>query len=328
MPHLKMRDGAKLHYLSIGRGTPFVLIHGFGMRAAHWLPFVLPLAHKARFILPDMRGFGGSHRISASQPDVINNYADDVEDLCEGLGLDDLLLGGLSMGGLTSMQYQRSYGFGRVRAYVNIDQSPMVKNAPDWRWGLFGREHEARIAEMRELIRAMEGFGRDRPWHEAPAPMRAQLWMALARFMGDAFHGLPMSLGLMLLLRYEVIGRRLMPPDNWAAYLDCMNAYMDRDYDMRQSLSGIKVPTTLFVGMDSYMYPAQGQLWMQSRIPHAKVVRFHRCGHGIPLEAPRQFMSELGRFIDENRRSGLPRKGFTVLRRGEKVLELRRRKTA
>ena len=52
-----MRDGADLHYLDVGRGPVCMLLHGFAMPAALWLPFVAPLATRFRFVLPNLRGF-------------------------------------------------------------------------------------------------------------------------------------------------------------------------------------------------------------------------------------------------------------------------------
>src|SRR5437763_16556012 len=60
MPFVHVAGGDRLHYLDVGRGPVCVLLHGFGMQAAHFLPFVLPLAHRHRFVLIDLRGFGGS----------------------------------------------------------------------------------------------------------------------------------------------------------------------------------------------------------------------------------------------------------------------------
>jgi len=42
MPYARMRDGARLHYLDIGRGPVCMLLHGFGMPATLWLPFIAP----------------------------------------------------------------------------------------------------------------------------------------------------------------------------------------------------------------------------------------------------------------------------------------------
>jgi pimeloyl-ACP methyl ester carboxylesterase len=178
-----------------------------------------------------------------------------------------------------------------------MDQSPMVRNTPEWRWGLFGHSHHARMMEFRELIETMEQQGRDRPWKAIPSEIRDRLWVALARFMADAFHSLPLSLGSIWLLKREMLGRQVLPPDNWGVYLDCMRSYLERDYDMRQSLENIDLPMTVFVGMNSVMYPPAGQLYIGEQVKHAKVVRFNNCGHAIPLEAPLRFSRELSRFL-------------------------------
>ena len=54
---------------------------------------------------------------------------------------------------------------------------------------------------------------------------------------------------------------------------------------------------TALVGMQSTMYPAAGQLAIQSMVPHARVVKFENCGHAIPFEQPRRFVAELGQFL-------------------------------
>ena len=75
-----------------------MLLDGFGMHGALWLPFVLPLAGRYRFLLPDLRGFGFSHRFSLAAPSAIGQPARDVDDLITGLDLHDDRFGGRSMG--------------------------------------------------------------------------------------------------------------------------------------------------------------------------------------------------------------------------------------
>ena len=101
MPHLTTRDGARFHYLDVGRkrGPACVLIHGFGMQGAMWLPVIAPLLLKQRFILPDLRGFGGSqlldcvklvnHLVLPYQPRLVVVYAGE-NDLAEGASPRDV----------------------------------------------------------------------------------------------------------------------------------------------------------------------------------------------------------------------------------------------
>lgn len=292
-----MRDGARLHYFDVGRrgGHTCVLLHGFAMPAALWLPFVTPLLHKVRFVLPDLRGFGGSHRLKLSQPTLLTQHADDVADLFEQLDLRDVHLGGLSMGACTSMQYHRLYGFDRVRAYLHIDQSPRVINSEEWPHGLLGEGQEQGFADMAGLMRELEPF-RDEPYARLPGELKRELWRKLATFYGHAFHQSHWR-RFVGLARHEFLIRRIAPTANWPIYMDCLRSYLNDDYDWRATLPAIEKPMTVLVGLQSTMYPAAGQLAIRSLVPHARVVAIDNCGHAIPFEQPRRFVSELGQFL-------------------------------
>lgn len=306
MPHALMRDGAKLHYLSVGRGADTCLIlHGFAMNAAMWLPFVLPLAHRVRFIIPDLRGFGGSHSLPLRQESILDQHADDLHDLLHALDLDQVHLAGLSMGACTALQYQRRYGFGRIRAYLHMDQSPCVPNRAGWRHGLLGEEQESQLAAWGELLDELEQH-RGKPYRKLPRSLRKRMWRGLAQFTDYAFHHRGMRL-VSSLSRYELLIRRFAPTANWTVYLDCLRSYMRDDYDWRGSLPQLKVPMTVLVGLESRMYPAEGQLRIADYVPHARLVPIAGCGHVVPFEAPRVFLRELGRFFEPARALPRPR---------------------
>lgn len=298
MPHVTVRDGSRLHYLSVGRGKKtLVLMHGFGMRAEMWLPFVLPLAHRVRFVLPNLRGFGGSHRLSLNTPDLLANHADDLSDLFDALRLDGSLLGGFSMGACAAMAYQQRYGFSRIRRYVHIDQSPCIQNRADWQWGLFGAQHDAKLGRWDTMLAEFERHGRDTPFEALPANLRKALWHNLGTFLGDAVNQ-PLLHRTTRLTRFGAIGRHFLASENWSVYLDCIRAYRHQGYDFRESLRKVEVPMSVFVGMDSRMYPAEGQLAIRNYVPHAKIVRFEKSGHAVPFDAPARFVRELARFAD------------------------------
>lgn len=296
MPKITMRDGARLHYLDIGRGPVCVLLHGFAMQGAMWLPFIAPLAHRYRFILPDLRGFGFSHRLPMSSPSILDQHAHDLSDLLDGLNLGRVHLAGLSMGACTSLQYNRLYGFDRVHAYLNIDQSPCVRNTADWRGGLFGAEQERRFAEWGPLAQKLLECGRDTPYEILPLELRRELFSTLGEFLDYAFHSRAWRL-LRHAARHEPIMGRIAPTANWPIYIDTLGSYMRDDYDWRPSLQKVTVPMTVIAGMQSTMYPASGQLRIQDYVPHARIVRVENSGHVVPFEAPARFVRELARFL-------------------------------
>lgn len=295
MAHLTMRDGAQLHYHDLGRGEPVILLHGFAMPAFLWIPFVAPLLHRYRFILPDLRGFGGSHRIALSQPCLLTQHADDVADLIAGLKLHRIRLGGLSMGACTALQYHRLYGFDRIRSYLHMDQSPCVRNDRHWQYGLLGARQKDKISDWRSLRNELEHY-RNKPFHKVPAPLRKRLWSTLGDFFGFAFHRPAWRL-FTSLARHEMLISQIAPVSNWPIYMDVLRSYTEDDYDWRPMLPKIRIPMTVMIGMQSTMYPAQGQMLFEDYVAQAKTVRFENCGHAIPFEAPAKFSCELNHFL-------------------------------
>jgi non-heme chloroperoxidase len=291
-----MRDGARLHYLDLGRGEPIVLLHGFAMPGALWLPFVAPFLHRHRFIIPDLRGFGRSHRLQLSESSILDQHANDLADLLEALDLRDVCLAGLSMGACTALQYHRNHGFERVRAYLHMDQAPCVRNSADWEHGVLGRDQESRFAQWNRLAEDLIAHGRDTPFLKLPRALRRELFLTLGEFLGYAFHRWNLR-ALRFVARQELLMSRVIPTANWTIYIDTLRSYLTDDYDWRPTLPQIDVPMTVMVGMRSTMYPVGGQMTIKDLVPHAEIVPFENCGHAFPFEAPRKFVRELGRFL-------------------------------
>jgi hypothetical protein len=53
-------DGAKLHYMTAGRGTPLILLHGYAETSLLWKPIIPALAKRFTVIAPDLPGIGDS----------------------------------------------------------------------------------------------------------------------------------------------------------------------------------------------------------------------------------------------------------------------------
>ena len=297
MPQFRARDGEKLHFRALGNGPACLLLHGFAMNSTHWLPFVAPLATRYRFILPDLRGFGRSHRAPFNQKCILSNYVEDVEDLLNHLDMDRVALGGISMGAFTSLQYHRLNGFERISSYLHIDQAPSAMNGDDWKYGLFGDAQEVRIGEFQAVLDAVDQLNPMTPYKALPDQVRRELRAAFAEFAASGFANPRIKTFIRRALQVESVARRAMPTDNWYAYIQIIRAYMEQDYDMRPHLSSIQVPVTLMVGMRSEMYPPAGQLHIRDLIPHARVMPFARAGHAIPMEQPLAFAQGLRQFL-------------------------------
>jgi len=104
----------EIHYEDHGSGAPIVLIHGYPLSGTSWERQERELlAAGYRVITYDRRGFGRS-----SQPTVgydYDTFAADLNALLEQLKLEDVVLGGFSMGSGEVTRYLGKYGSRRVR---------------------------------------------------------------------------------------------------------------------------------------------------------------------------------------------------------------------
>ena len=297
MPRLTMRDGHQVYVRDIGKGRPIVLLHGFGMQSSHWLPFVLPLASKYRFILPDFRGFGLSHQTTYNQDCVLTNYAEDLDDILSALAIDNFKLAGISMGALAALQYQKDFGSEKIEHYLHIDQSPKCTNSKKWNWGLFGTENDARLKRAKSLIKELNPYIENESEYAAiPAALKNRLWSELGDFFASALSKPSHKKLAKRICAREFLVRRILPTDNWAAYIFCLQSYIDQKYDMTSVFRNMSIPLSIIVGLKSEMYPCGGQLRIADYAKHGKIIPFKHSGHTPLIDQPIQFFKALGLF--------------------------------
>jgi pimeloyl-ACP methyl ester carboxylesterase len=110
---------AAVSYWRGGRGSPLVLVHGFGTEAAvNWYTQLLAFAPQFDIVAPDLPGFGASQRIAG-----INDIALQVRALgalLDRLGLWRVRLMGHSLGGWISLAFAAAHP-DRVERMVVVD---------------------------------------------------------------------------------------------------------------------------------------------------------------------------------------------------------------
>jgi 3-oxoadipate enol-lactonase len=92
----------RLSYDEAGSGECVVLIHGHPFDRTLWEPQVAALRGSFRVLAPDLRGFGRSP--VAPGRVLMREYAADIEELLDALGIARAAAVGLSMGGLVAME--------------------------------------------------------------------------------------------------------------------------------------------------------------------------------------------------------------------------------
>lgn len=252
-----------LAHREAGSGTPLVLLHAFPLSSAMWLEQRELLGSRCRVITPDQRGFGGSE-LGSDEPSLAE-CADDVLALLDGLGLDRVVLGGLSMGGYVAMELLRRAPE-RVSALLLADTKASA-DAPE------AREGRLRTAE------AVERDGTD----------------ALAETM------LPVLLGATTLATRAAVAGRVRglvaaapaPAVAWASRA------MAARPDSFEVLRATDVPALVVVGEEDALSPVAQAQEMVDALPQGRLAVLPGAGHLTAVEDPAAFAAAVGGFLDE-----------------------------
>lgn len=102
-----------LHYESIGRGSPVILLHGWINSWDVWRDSMIALGYKGnhRVYALDFWGFGDSAKGKANPSDTFQvvSYVEMVHQFMESLGIQQAPIFGHSMGGTVALQMALSY---------------------------------------------------------------------------------------------------------------------------------------------------------------------------------------------------------------------------
>jgi pimeloyl-ACP methyl ester carboxylesterase len=114
-------------------GRPLVLLHGVGTGARGWAPQMEALSNTRQVLAPDLPGFGGT-----SGPFTIDGAVQQLRAELERRGVEQIDLGGLSLGALVALAYAAAWpeqvvsltvcaGFARLPAELREMQIGMVE---------------------------------------------------------------------------------------------------------------------------------------------------------------------------------------------------------
>ncbi len=98
-------NGTLLYYEIAGSGSPLVLIHGFSLDTRMWDQQFALFAQHYQVLRYDARGFGQSG-LPTTEP---YNHAEDLHALLLHLGLDQVAVLGLSIGGTIAVNFALAY---------------------------------------------------------------------------------------------------------------------------------------------------------------------------------------------------------------------------
>jgi 3-oxoadipate enol-lactonase len=253
--HDRMGSTARgqMAWLEAGAGWPVILIHGFPFRAEMWRPQLEHVPSGARFIAPDLRGFGGTPLGPLSdEPPSMNTYALDVFALMDSLKIDAATIAGFSMGGYVAFAMHR-LAPRRFNGIVLAD----TRSPADTPQGREGR------VQMRK---ALAGKG--------PSAVSSAMLPKLLSPNADA--------ATVELVR-DMIDTAAAPAIDAAIV-----AMMERP-DSTPDLQSIGVPALVLVGSDDVITPVTDAEAMRIGLPRATLTVIPNAGHLANLEQPETF---------------------------------------
>ena len=266
MPAIQI-DGRELSYTDTGgNGTPVLLVHAFPMHAGMWDPQIQALGDRFRFITPDLMGFGASTAPEDRAAYSVDGYADDLAALLDELGIDDVTLVGLSMGGYIAFAFLRKYR-SKVSALVLAD---------------------TRAEADDEAGKAKRSGQQDMVAEGGTAGLIDALVGAL---LGGSTRD----------EKADVVDKVRKVMDNPAAgFIGALEALKNRP-DSSGELAQIDVPTLVIVGEDDAVTTPEMARRIHDNVAGSKLVEIPRVGHLSNLEDAEAFNAALEEFLSSLR---------------------------
>jgi len=101
-------NGVKTNYIKMGKGAPFIVLHGWGSCSDRWIKEIEIISEKGyQVIVPDLPGFGKSDKLE--RPWTVNDYVKWFEDFTKMLEIQDFYLLGYSFGGALASKIAVKY---------------------------------------------------------------------------------------------------------------------------------------------------------------------------------------------------------------------------
>ncbi len=160
------RDGVEIYYDIQGPegALPILLSHGHAAATQMWANQIEALSRRFRIITWDLRGHGRSD--SPNDPTLysVEHTVDDIAAILDDCDIEKAVIGGHSLGGVMSFQFQLKYPE-RVLAMAILNSGPGFRNdAAREKWNL-GCERTASSLERKGLTALSKSEEVHAEWH-------------------------------------------------------------------------------------------------------------------------------------------------------------------
>jgi esterase len=266
-------DRMRLHYLDWGApaNPAIVFLHGGGLTAHTWDVVCLALRDRFHCIALDLRGHGESEW-SPKMDYSLDTHARDLRHFVDNLGLEKLVLVGMSLGGLISIAFSALHP-GRVQALVIVDVGPEVQSAGVRRISQFAASSEE-LDSVDDFVKLALSFNPARN----PTLLRRSLLHNL--------HQLPN-------------GKWTWRYDKRPRIVGDLDAADQRRRLLWKEIAAIQCPTLVVRGAQSDVFADADAERLAATLPNGRWIKVEAAGHTIQGDNPRGLLQALEPFLSQ-----------------------------
>ncbi len=259
-------NGTDLAYEDVGQGFPLVLAHEFAGSMESWASQVHYFSRFYRVITYNARGYPPSGVPADAAAYSQDRAVEDLHGLLRSLNIEQAFIGGLSMGGSTTLHF--------VIRHPEMARALIVAAA-----GSGSTNPEESRATWRQLADDLESEGVPAFERYGSGPTRVQL----RRKDPTGFDEF-----MSLLTSHSTSGS--------ARTMRGVQATRAPIFESEREMQALQVPTLVLTG-DEDEPCIEPSLFMKRNIPHCGLVVFPQSGHTINLEEPAMFNSVCAEFL-------------------------------
>jgi pimeloyl-ACP methyl ester carboxylesterase len=272
-------DGIPFNYIDVGSGDgdPVVLVHGLGGQWQNWLENIPRLAQSRRVVAMDLPGFGCTPESEDDEKITITRYGHWVNEVADRLGLETVDLVGNSMGGYIAAEVA-------IQFPERVSRLVLVSAA-----GISSAEVlQMPILTIGRVAAALASNSVTRYRRLAARPVTRHISLALV-----ARHP--------RLLKADLAYEGFFKGGGKPGFDDALRASLD--YDFRDRLPDVKVPTLIVWGERDSIIPTRDADEFERLIEDSRKVVMRDTGHVPMAERPQAFNDVLVDFLDEEGRA-------------------------
>lgn len=259
-------------------GLPIVLLHGSNSDLHTWDEWAERLSQTRRVIRFDQVG----HGLTGPDPEENYsraNYAQDIGEVADALGLERFILGGNSMGGKHALAFAAAYPE-RVAGLILVDAS----GGPELALGTDAQaEAEEDSGNIGFAIAQMPGINR---LAEQVTP-RSLIEQSLVETVADSA-----LVDDAIVDRYWELLR--YPGNRRATLLRFSAAY---DPLTEAEIASITAPALILWGEEDRLIPVAAGRWLKQTLPNSELVVYPEIGHLPQKEAPEASLASVQEWL-------------------------------